>query len=126
MGMYQPGLGAASQVPPEVRGFSWGGFGLTFIWAFANGVMWAGIVGVVLFFLFGIAIFPAWYGLGIYLGIKGNELAWKNKRWNSVQHFRDTQHTWAVWGVVFFVFITLVYIIGAIVLIAMIASDAST
>ncbi len=33
-------------------------------------------------------------GWAIYLGVKGNELAWQSKRWNSIEHFRGTQRTW--------------------------------
>ena len=34
----------------------------------------------------------------IVLGIKGNEWAWQNRPFRSVQEFRDTQRVWGMWG----------------------------
>ena len=34
------------------------------------------------------------------LGAYGNEWAWRNKRWESVEHFHRVQATWAGWGAV--------------------------
>ena len=34
------------------------------------------------------------------LGAKGNEWAWRNRRWDSIEHFQATQRKWAKWGVV--------------------------
>ncbi len=42
-------------------------------------------------------------GLIIWFGIKGNEWAWQNKKWDSVEHFHSVQKTWATWGIVLFV-----------------------
>ena len=38
--------------------------------------------------------------MSIYLGIKGRELAWQNKRWDSVEHFNSVQKRWSIWGLV--------------------------
>ena len=51
------------------------------------------------------------------LGAKGNEWAWQNKRWQSVEHFKKVQKLWAVWGFILFVLgilLALVVIIAAI------------
>lgn len=32
------------------------------------------------------------------LGAKGNEWAWRNRRWDSIEHFQATQRKWAKWG----------------------------
>ncbi|MBI3231352.1 MAG: hypothetical protein HYZ45_14665, partial [Burkholderiales bacterium] len=34
----------------------------------------------------------------IYLGINGRELAWQNKRWESVEHFQQVQKKWSAWA----------------------------
>jgi uncharacterized membrane protein YdfJ with MMPL/SSD domain len=33
------------------------------------------------------------------LGARGNEWAWQNKRWDSIEHFKKTQRTWIWWGI---------------------------
>jgi len=42
------------------------------------------------------------------LGAKGSAWAWRNGRWDSVEHFKRVQRRWAIWGAVIWV--------GAIVL----------
>ena len=51
------------------------------------------IVGIMLIFVF-----------AIILGLKGNELAWKNKEWENEEHFTRIQELWAGWGVGLFIF----------------------
>ena len=36
------------------------------------------------------------------LGIKGSAWAWRNKRWESVEQFKDVQRKWAKWGAILF------------------------
>ncbi len=84
------GQGAASVVPEEVKGWSWGAFLLTWIWGIFNGVwvsllMFVPFVNLVMWFV---------------LAAKGREWAWRNKKWDSVEHFKETQKTWAIVGVV--------------------------
>ena len=38
------------------------------------------------------------YVMPIILGFKGNEWAWQNKRWKSIDHFKNAQKRWAIWG----------------------------
>lgn len=80
------GQGAASPLPPELAGWNWGAFLLSWIWGLGNGVMIALLALIVPFF-------------PIYLGLKGNELAWQNKQWDSVEQFKETQAKWTKWGV---------------------------
>ena len=84
------GQGPGAPVPPEIQGLNWGAFLLNWIWGLGNGVM------IALLSL----IIPFW---NIYLLIKGNELAWQNKRWDSVEHFKATQAKWTRWGVILLV-----------------------
>jgi hypothetical protein len=53
--------------------------------------------------------------VSIYLGFKGREMAWQNKRWDSVEHFQRVQKQWSFWGVL---------IIGGIFLLGIVAAIA--
>jgi hypothetical protein len=47
-----------------------------------------------------LALVPfAGFIMAIVLGIKGREWAWKNKKWDSVEHFNRVQRRWSVWAV---------------------------
>jgi len=90
----------ASVVPEEIRGWSWGAAGLTWIWGVYHGV-WISlltfipIVNIVMV---------------IVLGFKGNEWAWRARPWESVEGFVSSQKKWKPWGIVFFVLMILVLI----------------
>ena len=84
------GQGAASVVPAEIKGWNWGAFFLNWIWSIGNQV-WIGLLSLVLGII-----------MAIILGVKGNEWAWQNRKWESVEQFKSVQKTWAVWGVVIF------------------------
>ena len=84
------GQGDASVLPAELQGFNWGALLGSWIWGLGNNV-WLGLLGLV----------PCvGFFMRFYLGSKGNEMAWKSKRWDSVQSFRQVQTTWAVVGAV--------------------------
>ena len=88
------GQGESATVPEEVKGWSWAGFGLTWIWGVFNGVLISLLV-LIPFPFFSLA----W---AIVLGVKGNEWAWRNKKWDSVEHFKNTQRPWNIAGIVLF------------------------
>ena len=88
------GQGESAIVPEEVKGWSWAGFSLTWIWGVFNGVLISLLV-LIPFPLFSLA----W---AIVLGVKGNEWAWRNKKWDSVEHFKNTQRPWNIAGIVIF------------------------
>lgn len=86
-------------VPEGVKGWSWGAFLLGPFWSIGNKV-WIGLI-----------TFLAWINdpglllwigviLTIVLAIKGNEWAWKSKRWASVERFKATQKKWTVAGII--------------------------
>lgn len=96
------GEGSSAQVPECIsNGFNWGAFFLNWIWGLGNKTYIALVILAVSFvpFLGTLAAF----GFCIWLGIKGNELAWQNKKWESVEHFKSVQKTWTIWGIVLFV-----------------------
>jgi hypothetical protein len=86
------GQGESATVPEEVKGWSWAGFVLTWIWGVFNGVL---ISLLCLVPAFGIV----W---AFVLGVKGNEWAWRYKKWDSVEHFKNAQRPWNVAGIVIF------------------------
>ena len=84
------GHGVASVVPAEVARWNWGAFLLNWIWGIGNNtfialLMFVPIVNIVMPFV---------------LGAKGSAWAWRNKRWDNVEHFKRVQRLWAIWGMV--------------------------
>ncbi len=76
-------------LPPELQGWSWAGFLMSWIWSIAHSA-W---LGLVLCLLVG--------GIGnIVQGIKGNEWAWQGRKWESIEQFKATERVWTIWGVV--------------------------
>ena len=83
------GMGSKAAVPHELGDWNWGGFLLTWIWGIGNNVWWSFLVFVP---YLGFLVMP-WV-----LAFKGNEWAWQSRHWQSIEHFKSVQHTWAVWG----------------------------
>ena len=68
-------------IPPEIDRWNWGAFLLNWIWGVGNNTFIAlltlvPIVGFVMLFV---------------LGAKGSRWAWRNGRWDSVEHFKRVQ-----------------------------------
>ena len=83
------GGGGAIVVPEGVKGWSWGAFLFNWFWAVFNKT-WIGL----LMFVPLVNLY-----MQFYLGFKGRELAWRNKRWDNLEHFQRVQRKWSVWGV---------------------------
>lgn len=82
------GQGASAPVPIEVDRWNWGAFLLNWIWGIGNNtyvalLMFVPFVNIVMLFM---------------LGAKGSAWAWRNQRWDSIEHFQRTQRNWARWG----------------------------
>ena len=74
--------GGPGITPPEgIKGWSWGAFFWNWIWSIFNRT-WIGLLALIPYV--GIVV-------AIYLGVKGRELAWRNRRWDSVEHFNKVQ-----------------------------------
>lgn len=87
----ESGHGPAASIPPEIRGWNWGAFLLSWLWGLFNGTYIALLCFVP--FLNFIMI--------VLLGLKGNEWAWRNKSWESVHEFKRKQRQWAIGGLCF-------------------------
>ena len=98
------GMGKGKELPEGVKGWSWGAFLLSWIWALGNRT-WIGLfaflpyIGLIMMFV---------------LGFKGREWAWRNKKWDSVEHFQSVQRKWSFWSLVFFLGFFVVGIVAAI------------
>ena len=96
--------GGSDVIPPDgVKGWSWGAFMFGWLWAIFNKT-WIGLLTLVPYIGFLVSI---------YLGVKGRELAWRNKRWDDLDHFQRVQKRWSAWGVGFIV-IAILGIVAAI------------
>ncbi|MFE1746674.1 serine/threonine protein kinase [Coleofasciculus sp. H7-2] len=75
-------------VPDEIKGWNWGAFLMPYLWPLSNHV-WIGLLAWV----------PSvgWL-MGFALGSKGNEWAWKSKKWRSIEQFKAHQRGWAIAG----------------------------
>lgn len=83
------GQGQNATVPAEIDRWNWGAFLLNWIWGIGNNtfialLMFVPFANIIVLFL---------------LGAKGSAWAWRNKRWDSVAHFKRVQRQWAKWGV---------------------------
>lgn len=83
------GQGRSAVIPPEIDRWNWGAFLLSWVWGIGNQtfialLMFVPVVNLVMPFV---------------LGAKGSIWAWRNKRWDSVEHFQRVQRKWARWGV---------------------------
>lgn len=99
------GQGKLSEIPYEIRGWNWGAFFLVWIWGVFNRV-WISLLCFV--------PFVGWI-MPFILGIEGNQLAWRNKEWDSIEHFKRTQRTWAWWGLGIFIFSIILFFMIVIV-----------
>ena len=77
-------------IPAEIDRWNWGAFLLNWIWGVGNNTFIALLVFVPFFGL----IMP------FVLGAKGSGWAWRNGRWDSIEHFKRVQRRWAIWGLV--------------------------
>ena len=78
------GLGANAVLPAELNGWNWGAFLWTFVWGIGHRCWWSFLclvpyVNLVMVFV---------------MGVKGNQWAWQNRRWETVEQFRNTQRKW--------------------------------
>ena len=101
-----------AQLPEELKGWNLGGLFIPFVWGPFNRV-WIGLAVLSV----GLLPIPPLLGLLVYgpvamvVGMRGNELAWRARKWDSVDHFRSVQGQWAKWGgICFIIFIVTILI----------------
>lgn len=88
------------KAPPEIKGWNWAAFLVTPIWG-----IFSGVPAAALMFAIYLPFFPPWLrfvalmGGSLYLGFRGNELAWRGKKWRSIKHFKSVQQRWLAWSI---------------------------
>jgi len=104
------GQGKLATIPEEIRGWNWGAFLLNWIWGIGNNV-WIALLTLIPYVNI---IMP------FVLGVKGNEWAWRNRKWDSIEHFKRVQRNWARVGkyiiVVSLILILLIWILAVVVI----------
>ncbi|HEY9674482.1 MAG TPA: serine/threonine-protein kinase [Waterburya sp.] len=113
-------LDASVEVPEEIHGWNWGAFFLPGLWCVPNRV-WIGLVAwtdvsvITLPLTFGMT----WPIMAVILGVKGNEWAWKSRRWKSVKQFKRHQRLWAIAGFLLVGLCLLLVVLVVLILVAL-------
>lgn len=100
-GYYMPadgntsGMGEGYPVPAEASGWTFAGFVPFGLFGFVNGSTLWGVLGLV-GYVIGILSIVYW----IYIGVQGRELAWRNRRFDSLAQYTETMRVWNTWGLV--------------------------
>lgn len=108
--------------------WNWGAFLLSWIWALGHACWWPFIVILILLLMSYITIvliFPLGVSfliminlfqiaLSIYLGIKGNSIAWENGCFENIDHFRRKERGWTIAGVIVLISCIVISIILAV------------
>ena len=84
------GMSDMGKLPEDLNDPNWGAFFLSVWWSIFNRT-YIGLLCLIPFFGF---------IMSIILLIKGNEWAWRNRRFESKEEFKLVQAQWAFWGVV--------------------------
>jgi hypothetical protein len=121
------GTGPTAVLPAELNGFNWGACLLSWIWAIGH-QFWLGLIAIPVSFVAGFIpvigmLVPI--GIMVFFGLKGNEWAWQSRRWDSIQHFQETQKVWVKWGIivaaVVIIFAVIIGVIAGMVIAASVA-----
>lgn len=88
-------LDSSISVPDEIKGWNWGAFLMPWLWPLTNQV-WIGLTAWV--------PSPGWVIIvAIALGSKGNEWAWRSRKWRSIEQFKAHQRGWTIAGLLLWV-----------------------
>ena len=116
------GNGQAAVLPEELKGYNWGAFLLSWIWGIGNKTYITLLSFLVAFIPF-IGCLAA-LGMNIWFGFKGNEWAWQNKHFESIEHFKSNQKKWTIAGIIVTIVSIIVWIFFAMIIGAVAASGA--
>lgn len=101
----RPSRGKGDQTPEEIQRWNWSAFILGPIWGMVHGIWWS-VLGFLPFLPFLPPVyrsigFVVLVGVMVILGLKGNEMAWRARQWDSAEKFLAVQQRWATWSVIF-------------------------
>lgn len=116
------GNGQAAVLPEELKGYNWGALLLSWIWGIGNKTYITLLSFLVAFIPF-IGCLAA-LGMNIWFGFKGNEWAWQNKHFESIEHFKSNQKKWTIAGIIVTIVSIIVWIFIAMIIGAAAVSGA--
>ena len=107
------GTGKNAVFPKELKGLNWGGFLLPVIWGICHKLVIGYILaGILIIFTIGehfvnedivlkikIANAVIFFLLMILFLINGNKLAWKHRKFQNHEEFKEIQSIWTKWGI---------------------------
>lgn len=101
------GQGDKAVIPEEIKKWNWGAALMWSLWGFFQGKIILTIVAIIT------AIAIPFIGMiwVIVFGVKGNEWAWKNSRYESIDQFLRKQIIWRNWGIGFILLAIVVMLI---------------
>lgn len=103
---------ANTETPNNLKRWNWGAFLMTWIWGIANKS-----------YLTLLALIPGFGFIWAFVcGLKGNEWAWKNKKWTNVEEFSRIQQKWSIFGSI----IISTILIFSIITLALLMTDKTT
>lgn len=94
----------SARLPQSARGWNTAAFLIGPIWGPANGV-WIGVIGLTFLAIpenvltLGLR-FTLYLAYGAFLGFRGNEMAWRARRWASLEQFKKVQQQWMLLALV--------------------------
>lgn len=96
-----------------IKGWNWAAYGLSLIWGPFNGLwLWCLVLLAILYKFDGSISILIVFIVSLFLGFKGNELAWKFGKWKSPKEFISIQQKWRIWGILFSIIMTTYYVIA--------------
>lgn len=88
-------------VPKEIDNWNWGAFFLNGFWGIGNKTYIALLAFIPVLNII----------MMVILGAKGNRMAWHNKEWESVEHFKSVQDKWNKAGMAAFVLYFILFLL---------------
>jgi hypothetical protein len=94
----------SARLPQSARGWNTAAFLIGPVWGPVNGV-WLGVVGLTVLVIpesvltLGLRI-TLYLAYGVFLGFRGNEMAWRARRWVSLEQFQKVQQQWMLLALV--------------------------
>ncbi len=80
----------------KLPNWNWGAFLFGWLWMLAMNPLYGIIAFLIEFFSAGCLAIP----LIIYLGLKGNQMAWAYRSFRNRQEFDQVMKAWTIWGII--------------------------
>ena len=88
-------------IPEEIDEWNWGAFFLNGFWGIGNKTYIALLAFIPILNII----------MMVVLGLMGNKMAWKNKEWESVEHFKSVQNKWNKAGIAAFGLYVIIFLL---------------